>query len=366
MHMKVHEITINKIEGEGNRYILVDGGGEPVIPVIKYLKYMDNIGRSVNTLRSYCYHLKLYFEYLVEKELSYESISIEDVAKFIGWLRTSHKSEKITTIRPINSVRSERTINTILTCVMSFYDFLDRLNMHENGLKEASTKKISSRNRNYKPFLHHISKNRLIDKNILKVKETKRQIKTLTQGEVQTIHDNCTNVRDELLMRILYEGGLRIGEAIGLEIEDFNIIKNTIRVKKSKTAAGENRIVFVSEETMNLFQDYLIDYHANEVDSNHVFIKLQGPNKGYPLSRNTVESMIKRIRKKTGIDFTPHMLRHTFASELHAKGVEISVIQKLLGHAQVQTTINTYVHINEDQLRESYTQAIKNRNTKKE
>lgn len=363
--MKVQEVSINTIEGAKKRYILVDQSGQPIVPVIKYLKYMDNIGSSVNTLRSYCYHLKLYFEYLSEKELAYDAISIDDLANFIGWLRRIHKSEKITTIRPTKAIRSEGTINTVLTCVMSFHDYWDRVHMTTNGLKESTTQKISSRHRSFKPFLHHISKSNLIDKNILKLKQSKRQIKTLTQEQVQSLHDNCTNIRDELLIRILYEGGLRIGEAISLEIEDFNIVKNSIKVKKSKTAAGE-RIVFVSLETMNLFQDYLIEYHAYEVDSNYVFIKLRGPNKGEPLTRTTVESLVKRIRKKTEIDFTPHMLRHTFASELHAEGVDIAVIQKLLGHAQVQTTINTYVHVSDEQLRQSYNKATDNKNRKTE
>lgn len=362
--MKVLQISVSTVEGDKPRYILVDQGGQPVLPVIKYLKYMDNIGSSINTLRSYCFHLKLYFEYLVEKELVYDAISIDDLANFIGWLRKKHKSEKITTIRPTKAIRSEGTINTILTCVMSFYDYWDRINLSNNGLKESTTRKISSKHKSFKPFLHHISKNKLIDKNILKLKQPKRQIKTLTQQQVQSLHDSCTNIRDLLLIRILYEGGLRIGEAINLEIEDFDIVKNTIKVKKSKTAAGE-RIVFVSQDTMNLFQDYLIENHAYEVDSNYVFVKLRGPNKGEPLTRNTVESLVKRIRKKTEIDFTPHMLRHTFASELHAEGVDIAVIQKLLGHAQVQTTINTYVHVSDEQLRDSYIKATDNKKRKK-
>lgn len=58
---------------------------------------------------------------------------------------------------------------------------------------------------------------------------------------------------------------------------------------------------------MNLFQDYLIDYHSYEIDSNYVFIILTGPNRGKPMTDGSVRSLIKRMKKKTGIDFTPHM-----------------------------------------------------------
>lgn len=366
--LKVHKITINSIGRQQTRYILVDKSGQPVIPVARFLKYLDNLAKAPNTLRSYCYHLKLYFEYLDSSGLSYDSITMDDLARFIGWLRSTHKSKKVTPIKLAESARSERTINTILTCVISFYDYLIRQKHYENDLRKSITKKISSRHQSFKPFLHHVTKFKKIDKNILKLKTPKRKIKTLPQEEIQLLHNSCTNIRDDLLIRVLYEGGLRISEALSLEIDDFNINKNSITVKKSKTPAGENRTVYLSQDTMNLFQDYLIDFHGYEVDSNYVFIKLTGKNKGNQLDRSTVESLIKRVRKKTGINFTPHMLRHSFATELHEKGVDIAVIQKLLGHAQVQTTINTYVHISDDHIRKSYTDAMVNHKneTKKE
>jgi integrase/recombinase XerD len=58
--MKVEKIFINGIP----KYMLIDNDNKPVVLVIKYLKYLDNIGKSENTLKSYCYHLKLYFEFL--------------------------------------------------------------------------------------------------------------------------------------------------------------------------------------------------------------------------------------------------------------------------------------------------------------
>jgi site-specific recombinase XerD len=107
---------------------------------------------------------------------------------------------------------------------------------------------------------------------------------------------------------------------------------------------------------MNLFQDYLIDCH--DADTDFAFITLSGRNKGEPLKDSAVRDLVKRIRKKTGIDFTPHMLRHTYATELHEHGTEIAVIQKLLGHAQIQTTIQTYIHPTDDTIRDSYEKAM--------
>ena len=68
--------------------------------------------------------------------------------------------------------------------------------------------------RHYKDFLHHINKDKATSKNILKTKEPRRKIKTLTKEEMQKVYNATTNIRDEFLIKLLYETGLRIGEAI--------------------------------------------------------------------------------------------------------------------------------------------------------
>ena len=360
--MKVQEIWVN-----GNtRYMLLDSKGNPVLVVTKYLKYLDQTGKAGNTLKSYCYHLKLYFQFLVENKLNYKDINLNVLAYFIGWLRNPHQSTKILTMGATKEKRSKRTVNTILTCVMSFYDYLSRLDQYNNVISEDVKREMSSRFKTYKPFLHHITKGKSIEKNILKLKEPKRQVMLLSRSQVKILFEACNNIRDQLLIRMLYEGGLRIGEALSLWIEDVNIGKNAIIVRKSKTANGELRTVYVSSETINLFQDYLIDFHSEEIDSNYIFITFTGENKGQPLSEGAVYSFVRRLRKKTGIDFTPHMLRHTFATELYESGMDIGAIQRLLGHAQVQTTIETYMHPSDETLRKSYEEAIDRKRGKNE
>src|SRR5699024_6743585 len=163
-------------------------------------------------------------------------------------------------------------VNTILTCVQGFYDYLMRVEDYEQGLSKKTKKQVFGNYRSFKPFLHHISKGKPFDKNILKMKEPRREVLTLTSVQVQAIHDACSNIRDALIIRILYEGRLRIGEVLSLWIEDFNIGSTCIKVRKSKTMSGEGRKVYVSSDTMNVFQDYLIEHH--DVDTNFAFINL--------------------------------------------------------------------------------------------
>jgi integrase/recombinase XerD len=249
MLIKVQEVWI----GDKKRYILIDEHNYPVVPVIKYLKHLDNIGRAENTLKSYCHHLKFYFQFLKEKQIDYKEVDLNLLGEFIHWLRNPYQSKKIVHFKQARAKRSERTVNTILTCVQGFYDYLMRVEEYEKDLSDKTRKHVFGRYRSFKSFLHHISKGKGFEKNILKIKEPRRDILTLNKVQVQTIHDACTNIRDILLIRILYEGGLRIGEALSLWIEDFDIGTTAITVRKSKTSTGEGRKVYVSSDTMNVF-----------------------------------------------------------------------------------------------------------------
>lgn len=351
--MKVQEVIVN----DKTRYMLLDDNLEPVQPVLRFLRYLDNVGKAQNTLKTYCFHLRFYFEFLQQSVKSYLDVDLELLGTYVGWLRNPYSSDKVIGITEIQAKRSERTTNSMLNCIVCFYEYLYRFEEFNKDISGTVMRQISGRFRTFKPFLHHISKGKSIGKSILKIREPKRRIKTLTKEQIQAIHDSCRNIRDELLIRVLYEGGLRINEALTLWIEDFDICKNSIKVRNSKTPSGQGRIVFISNETMNLFQEYLIEYHAEEFDTNFVFVNIMGKNKGLQLKDWAVRSLVNRLKAKTKINFTPHMFRHSFASEMFESGMEPAIIQKLLGHANIQTTLQTYVQISDEVIRESWKKA---------
>ena len=76
--MRVEEIITPENK---TRYLLVDDDGEPVKPVLNFLKYKDNSGKARNTLRAYCYHLKAFFDFLQQKEMDYLNIGVDEMAE---------------------------------------------------------------------------------------------------------------------------------------------------------------------------------------------------------------------------------------------------------------------------------------------
>ncbi|PHJ38280.1 hypothetical protein P378_10635 [Desulforamulus profundi] len=78
--------TVTTPDGK-TRYMLVGSDSEPVLPVMRFIKFKDNSGAARNSLRAYCQHLKLFFEFLEQEELDYRKINIDDMADFMRWLQ---------------------------------------------------------------------------------------------------------------------------------------------------------------------------------------------------------------------------------------------------------------------------------------
>ena len=307
-----------------------------VIPVMEFIKYLDNTGKAPNTIKTYCYHLKLFYEFIERKNIKLNQVRLEGLVEFIGWLRNPLENQSVFNFQPLESIREETTINAILNAVLSFFEYLARSEQYEgiNVFKEA-------RGRDFKGFLHHISKNKKGKKNILKLRVKKKRIKTLTEPEVKNIIGACNCLRDKLIMMLMYEGGLRIGEVLNLQIEDIITWDNQVKITPREISLNESyikskreRIIHVSKELMKLYTDYLIYEYPEELEHAYVFINFKKSYFGKPMKYQSVLDLIRRLSKKTGIKFNAHMFRHTHATELVRNGWDVSYVQKRLGHPQ--------------------------------
>ncbi|HZK83288.1 MAG TPA: tyrosine-type recombinase/integrase, partial [Desulfosporosinus sp.] len=110
----------------------------------------------------------------------------------------------------------------------------------------------------------------------------------------------------------------------------------------------------VSADLMNMYLDYITEFHMDEVDTNHVFIKISGKNKYQPLEYGDITSLFKRLSKKTEIEVNPHMFRHTHLDSLRKLGWAPELVQKRAGHANYQTTVQEYYHVTDEEVREAW------------
>jgi len=328
--MQVVEI---ETQDQQRRYIVMEDEGMLVEPIVRYLKYLDRIGAARNTIRAYATALRLYWQYLVQEALDWQQITLDDLARFVLWLKVPSGSLNVLPAHPVEQARSNRTINHTLSVVSSFYDYQWRMEEVSANMKDKTTTYLSSRARRYKSFLHHITKGSPVAKNILKQKEEKRQRpKTITKVQVQELLDACSNQRDRLLVWLLYESAMRVGEILA------------------------PRPIDVSSDLIDEIVAYVGRVHTVEVETNHLFIKLQGSRAGHALTYADVDSLFRRLRRKTGIAVTPHVLRHTMLTLLAELGWAPELLQERAGHASFQQTYQTYVHPAKEALRTAWEQ----------
>ncbi|BAY29191.1 integrase family protein [Nostoc carneum NIES-2107] len=363
--MKVQRVRIPG--SEKITWVVVGSDYLPVEPIRQFLAYLESIERSPNTIRSYACHLKLYWEYLQVSNFDWTQVSVIELAEFMAWLRNP-SPQGVLSIQEQEAKRTESTVNVILTSVCMLYDF------HEKTGKVPHIPLYRSQimpGRRYKSFLHHITKSKPVRTRLLKLKEPKRHPKTVSTEQVRQLINSCNRIRDKFLICLLHESGMRIGQLLGLRHEDIQSWDNVIKIvprdnnangARAKTASSYN--VDVSKELMGLYSKYLQDEFMEILGddlSDYVFVNLWDGKIGSPMSYSNVMDLFNRLKRKTGIAIHPHMLRHTHATELIRERMEMAYVQKRLGHASIQTTIDTYVHVNNEDMKIAYQEYLEQR-----
>jgi len=333
-------------------WTVVDDDWLPVVEVERYLAHLAGIERSPNTVRAYAHGLRLWFEFLGLRGLVWDSVGVEDVSRFVAWLRAP--ADNVIVLDDGAAVRSPATVNRHLAALFGFYDFHAR-----SGVVLAADlvawRRVSRGS--YKPFLHHVTRGRPVATRPVKLRVPRRLPVTLNVEEIALVLAACERLRDRFLFALLAESGMRIGQALGLRHEDFVSRERRVAiVPRSDNANGARAkcmapaTVPVSAPLVRLYSDYMHTEYG-DLDSDYVFVNLWSEPLGRPLRYQAVAKLVGRLRARSGVRFTPHMLRHSRATELIRAGVPIEVVSKLLTHRSVTTTSDAYVHLDVEDLR---------------
>lgn len=133
-------------------------------------------------------------------------------------------------------------------------------------------------------------------------------------------------------------------------------VRRRVNDNGARSKSVTSRTIPVSAEVVRLYADYLHEEYG-DLDSDYVFVNLWGQPHGHPLAYPAVYDLVRRLRRRTGIDFDPHWWRHTAATRMLRDGVPIEVVSGLLGHACVTTTAAVYGHLTVEDARRVLEQA---------
>jgi integrase/recombinase XerD len=185
----------------------------------------------------------------------------------------------------------------------------------------------------------------------------------LTDAEVEALvgviysTKSTTGLRNRAMLQVMLGGGLRVSEVVALKGHDLDFEKGTIRVNLGK--GGKDRVVPVDQETQGWLRAWS-ERRASLGKSarDPLFFGLR--TRGKALLPRYVHHLVKRLAEAAGIEkkVGPHVLRHTYASNMLSRGLNLREVQQLLGHANVATT-QIYTHVNPDELRRKIQQPEK-------
>ena len=154
-----------------------------------------------------------------------------------------------------------------------------------------------------------------------------------------------TSLRNLCMIRLMLNAGLRSAEVLNLKVRDIDWMSGKLSVRDGK--GGKDRTLWMNEEDLDLLQSWR---ERRPEQSDLLFTTLQG----HPVSDRYLRAMVKRVAGKAGIEkrVYPHLLRHTFATDLYRKTKNIRLVQKALGHEDLSTTM-IYTHIIDPELEDA-------------
>ncbi|MBV8346619.1 MAG: site-specific integrase [Mycolicibacterium sp.] len=341
--------------GDPQSWTLVDRDSAMVEPVEGFLSHLHAVERSPNTVKAYAHDLRDWFEFLAQRGLDWSQVRLEDVGRFVAWLRLPEtaRAGNVAALPSVESVCSEATANRKLSAISAFYEFHHRHGVDLGDLL-VTWQRRTTHGGSWRPLLAHLGSRPERSRRI-RLKAQRRIPDTLDGEQIAAIAASCDRLRDRFLFTLLGASGLRIGEALGLRHSDIDAATRLVSVvprtnANRARAKGGGRQVPVPAKAIRLYADYLHGEYG-ELDSDYVFVNLWSGSVGRPLTYPSVYDLICRLRDRTGIMFGPHTLRHSYATDLLRRGVPVEVVQHLLGHASIATTSDAYAHLKVEDVR---------------
>ncbi len=171
-------------------------------------------------------------------------------------------------------------------------------------------------------------------------------IRSLNKEQIEKIFRNAQTTREKLLFNLLYTSGIRISEALDLNIQDIQ--EGTINIRQGK--GNQPRVGYISKSTERLIQQY-IEERGNPT-SGPLFITTHGQRLSYARARQLFMDAARNLVNTDGTQVTIHQLRHTFCTE-RAGHIDSFVLQRLAGHNDIRTTLR-YAKVSDTVAKEAY------------
>lgn len=295
----------------------------------EYLYYLKNIkGLSKKTVDEYYLDLKMFFRFIAE----YKHIVPDD-------LNFSEIDASTVTVQHLSQI----TLSDI-------YVFLNYVTDERHNNVRARMRKISS----LKSFFRYLAKQGLITNNPTQYLDSPKMKKSLpvhlsvdeALKLLASVAEGKNSERNFLILTLFLNCGLRLSELVGINISNIN--GRTLRVLGK---GNKERNIYLNESCIDALRKYLAIRGSITVKPGHenaLFISRNGTR----ISNRMVQTIVESCLRKSNLDtekFSTHKLRHTAATLMYQNGVDVRVLQEILGHSNLGTT-QIYTHLSDSQI----------------
>lgn len=329
-------------------------GPEAVVATFNdFLAYLADRNYSPQTVRAYAFDLLAFARWLDDERRTVDALTTEVLLRFLASCRTvvlaGQRGDNVYSIRDgRNAGYAPATINRRLAALSGLFAFRSMRDPAATNPAPRRRDAGVSSPRQPGGLLAHLAKPRGHSR--LRVREPRRLPRGLDRTEAVALLASFRTWRDRAIAGLMLLSGLRSAEVLGLDVADVDIARRWVRV----TGKGsKERRVPIDFDVATAVQTYLLAERP-ETASLALFVVGKGPNRGQRLSAAGLRSVFRYHRARAGVPAGhPHALRHSFGTALAEAGVDLAVIQALMGHDHVDSAA-AYIHLAPAHLRTEF------------
>ena len=334
-------------------WVIAGTGFDGLGAINDFLGYLADRNYAALTVRAYAYDLLHFARWMAGEGLALEVVDTSVLLRYIAACRAQllprQHGGNVFSIRDGRSVGyAPRTVNRRLATLSSLFTFREmRDPAARNPVPRGREAGRTSRGQRAGVLGHLATPTH---SSALRLREPRLLPRGLDRGEVADLLGSFHSVRDRAIAGLMLFSGLRSAEVRALGAADLDIALGWVRVQGK---GGKERRVPVDREICALVQSYLLGERPDS-ESDVLFLVAKGPTRGQPLTAAGLRTVFRHHRKRAGVPAgNPHALRHTFGTALAEAGVDLPVLQALMGHDHVDSVL-AYVHLAPAHVRAAY------------
>ncbi|MGI5182314.1 tyrosine-type recombinase/integrase [Dactylosporangium sp. CA-152071] len=333
-----------RVEEHAGGWTLVGPAASGFGLVNEYLGYLVDRRYSPRTVRAYAFDLLAWCRWLMAEDVELAEVDTPVLLRYLAFCRTAtYRGRPGGNVYSIGDGRNvgyaAATVNRRLAAVSGLFEFTAmRDPAAVNPVPRGPQRRATARGERG-GMLGHLARARPASR--LRVRQPRRLPRGLDRGEVAALLDSFRTWRDRSIAGLMLFSGLRSAEVLGLAVADVDIPRGWVRVIGK---GDKERRVPVDAEVAGWVQTYLLAERP-DTEVTALFVVAKGSHRGRSLSAEGLRAVFRYHRDRAGVPAGhPHALRHTFGTALAEAGVDLAVVQALMGHDHIDSSAR-YVHL---------------------